>query len=126
MNTINLTGRLTRDPELREVPQVGTVCDLRLAVDGMARGREVGFIDVAVFGKPGEAAARVLFQGWLVAVYGRLAFREWEAPDGAKRTAHSVVGHVEFLAPPRSSDKPSSIDAPDRARDPIAAADIPF
>ena len=68
MNTVNLTGRLTRDPELRDLPQEGTVCDIRLAVDGMARGRKAGFIDVAVFGKSGEAAARVLSQGWLVAV----------------------------------------------------------
>lgn len=128
MNTINLTGRLARDPELRELPQVGTICDLRLAVDGMGRGREAGFIDVAVFGKPGEAAARVLSQGWLVAVYGRLAFREWEASDGGKRAAYSVIGNVEFLAAPRRGEEPSTVGAgvADSARDPIAAADIPF
>jgi single-strand DNA-binding protein len=125
MNTISLTGRLTRDPELRELPQVGWVCELRLAVDGMGRGREAGFIDVAVFGKPGEAAARVLSQGWLVAVYGRLAFREWEVPDGGKRAAYSVTGNVEFLSAPRSSQEPATADAAD-ARDALAAADFPF
>lgn len=126
MNTINLIGRLTRDPELRDLPQDGTVCDLRLAVDGMGRGREVGFIDVAVFGKPGEAAARALSQGWLVAVYGRLVFREWESADGAKRSAHSVVGSVEFLAAPRSNDGPVSAGTTDSARAESAVADIPF
>ena len=35
---ITLTGRLTRDPELRELPNGGSVCKLRLAVDDMARG----------------------------------------------------------------------------------------
>jgi single-strand DNA-binding protein len=126
MNIISLTGRLTRDPELRDLPQDGTVCDLRLAVDGMGRGREVGFIDVAVFGKPGEAAARVLSQGWLVAVHGRLVFREWEATDGGKRSAHSVVGNVEFLAAPRREAEPTGDRAGDGDRAAAEIADIGF
>jgi hypothetical protein len=44
-------------PELRQVSSELTVCQLRLAVDGMGRGREVGFIKVSVLGKAGEAAA---------------------------------------------------------------------
>jgi single-strand DNA-binding protein len=103
MNAVQITGRLTRDPELRELAQNATVCEIRLAVDSMGRAREAGFVDVTVFGKPGEAAARVLAKGWLVAAYGRLAYREWTAADGVKRAAHSIVGNVEFLAAPRSS-----------------------
>lgn len=112
MNSVNVTGRLTRDPELRELPEDSTLCELRLAVDGMGRGRDVGFIDVTVFGKPGEAASRVLAKGWLVAVYGRLVHREWSAADGTKRSAHGIVGNVEFLTAPRSngaSDRDLSI-----------------
>jgi single-strand DNA-binding protein len=104
VNSVTLTGRLTRDPELRELTE-DNVCDMRIAVEGMGRGREAGFIDVSVFGKPGEAASRVLSKGWLVAVDGRLAFREWEAPGGARRSAHSIVGNVEFLATPRGDDR---------------------
>src|SRR5205085_12213329 len=61
MNRINLTGRLTRDPELVSLPDSETVvCRMRLAVDGMAPSRDTGYIDVSTFGKPGEAAASVL------------------------------------------------------------------
>ena len=35
MNSVNLIGRLARDPQLRELSQGTYVCDLRLAVDGM-------------------------------------------------------------------------------------------
>ena len=112
MNSVNLTGRLTRDPELRELPEDRTLCELRLAVDGLGRGRDVGFIDVAVFGKPGEAAARVLAKGWLVAVYGRLVYREWSAADGSKRSAHSIVGNVEFLAAPQNKGVASDDHSP--------------
>ena len=60
MQRLTCTGRLTRDPELRELPNGGSVCKLRLAVDDMARGRETGYINVSTFGKPGEAAAEIL------------------------------------------------------------------
>ena len=77
------------------------VCQLRLAVDGMGRGREVGYVNVSVFGKAGEACAEYLAKGWLVAVDGRLEYGEWETEGGEKRHDYSVVGNVEFLTAPR-------------------------
>jgi single-strand DNA-binding protein len=110
MNTFNATGRLTRDPELRSTSS-GSVCKMRLAVDRMGRNNETGYIDVTTFGASGEAAAKVLSQGWLVAVSGRLQYGEWETQDGAKRSGHSVIGHVEFLAAPKDS-APQVADTP--------------
>ncbi|HEX3509674.1 MAG TPA: single-stranded DNA-binding protein [Solirubrobacteraceae bacterium] len=116
-------GRLTKDPELRQVSDDMKVCQLRLAVDGMGRGREVGYINVAVFGKGGEAAAEYLKKGWLVAVDGRLEYGEWETDGGEKRHDYSVVGTVEFLTAPRPAEavaeeqgKPAR-----RKREPVAA-----
>jgi single-strand DNA-binding protein len=108
MNHITLTGRLTQDPEQRTLPGGNTLCRLRLAVDGMGRGRdEVGYVNVSAFGNPGEAAARVLTKGWLVAVDGRLQYGEWETDDGTRRHDYEIVGNVEFLAAPRTTtDQP--------------------
>jgi single-strand DNA-binding protein len=103
MNATQLTGRLTTDPEQRSLPSGDAVCKLRLAVEGLAPGRETGYVNVSVFGKGGEAAARVLAKGWLVAVEGRLEYHEWETDDGSKRHDYQVVGNVEFLAAPRSN-----------------------
>jgi single-stranded DNA-binding protein len=66
MNSINIVGRLASDPELRSLANGNNVCKLRLAVEGLAPNRETAFINVTCFGKPGEAAARVLSKGWLV------------------------------------------------------------
>jgi single-strand DNA-binding protein len=104
MNSINITGRLTTDPELRQLPSGENVCKLRLAVDGLAPNRETGYLNVACFGKPGEAAARVLAKGWLVAVAGRLSYQQWETDDGSKRHDYEVVGNVEFLTAPRAEN----------------------
>ena len=106
MNSITLTGRLTQDPEQRALPSGSTVCRLRLAVDGMGRGGrdEVGYINVSAFGNAGDAAARVLTKGWLVAVDGRLQYGEWETDDGTRRHDYEIVGNVEFLAAPRGEN----------------------
>jgi single-strand DNA-binding protein len=107
INKIICTGRLTKDPELRNISEEMKVCQLRLAVDGMGRGREVGYVNVAVFGKAGEACAEYLAKGWLVAVDGRLEYGEWETDGGEKRHDYSVVGNVEFLAAPKPAEKPA-------------------
>jgi single-strand DNA-binding protein len=101
MNSVNITGRLTADPDLRSLPSGEGVCKLRLAVEGLAPRGETGYVNISAFGKPGEAAARVLAKGWLVAVSGRLAYHEWETDDGSKRHDYEVVGNVEFLVAPR-------------------------
>jgi single-strand DNA-binding protein len=104
INKYVCTGRLTKDPELRKISEEMSVCQPRLAVDGMGRAREIGFINVSVFGKAGEACAEHLSKGWLVAVDGRLEYGEWES-DGAKRHDYAVVGKVEFLSAPRSGEE---------------------
>lgn len=112
-------GNLTRDPQLRNLSSGKSVCELRLAVDGMGRGGEVGFINVSVYDKPGEAAAQYLSKGWQVAVDGRLEFSEWETGAGEKRHDYAVVGSVEFLTAPRPADEEAK---PARRRsEPVAA-----
>ncbi len=124
MNTNKLicTGRLTKDPELKALPSGTSVCELRLAVDGMGRGREVGYINVSVFGSGGEAAAEYLEKGWLVAVDGRLEYGEWDS-EGTKRHDYNVVGNVEFLSAPRPVEEaePEPAKAARRKRETVAA-----
>lgn len=120
MNHLNLTGRLTRDPELRSLPSGDTVCTIRLAVDGMGRGgrNEAGYINVASFGDSGAAAAKILSQGWLVAVDGRLEYGTWTTDDGQNRHDYQVVGNIEFLAAPKGNGTTSDQDS-----DPAIAGD---
>jgi len=118
MNTITVTGRLTADPDLRELPSGSKVCQIRLAVRGMGRNREPGYINVASYGPSGAAAADVLSTGWVVGVTGRLEWHEWET-DGVKRQAHSIVGQIEFLARPQGD---RDAVAPDELATPVGAA----
>lgn len=120
INKVICTGRLTKDPELRQVSDEMKVCQLRLAVDGMGRGREVGYINVSVFGKAGEAAAEYLAQGWLVAVDGRLEYGEWDS-EGSKRHDYTVVGNVEFLTAPKQAEESAPVKPARNGRKAVAA-----
>jgi len=120
INKLICTGRLTKDPELKALPSGTSVCELRLAVDGMGRGREVGYINVSVFGSGGEAAAQYLRKGWLVAVDGRLEYGEWET-EGTKRHDYTVVGNVEFLTAPRPVEESEPAKPARKRKEPVAA-----
>lgn len=123
MNNYKATGRLAQDPELRALPDGTPVCKLRIAVKGLARGEdEVGYINLTTFGAGGEAAARVLSKGWLVAIDGRLEYHDWETQDGSKRRDWEVIGHVEFLAAPRGEQPEHEDSQPaESVEEPVAA-----
>ena len=95
VNSVTLVGQLTTDPVLRSLPDGGSVCELRLAVNDR-RDQPPMFIDVSTFGPGADACAQYLHKGRQVAVTGRLTHDQWQAKDGAKRTKHQVVGNVTF------------------------------
>ncbi len=96
MNRVTITGRLTKDPELRHPDgREGPVCDLRVAFD-QSNGK-TGYIDVATFDNQAKACERYLAKGRRVGIDGRLVFSEWTGQDGQKRQRLSVIGQVEFL-----------------------------
>jgi single-strand DNA-binding protein len=97
-NRVILMGNLTRDPELRTLPNSETqVCDFALAVNrqwkdagGEAR-EEVLFIDCAAFGKTGQMIGENLTKGRPIHIEGRLKFEQWEQEDGQRRSKIRVV-----------------------------------
>jgi single-strand DNA-binding protein len=110
MNSVNLIGNLTRDPELRTTPSGTSVASLRIAVNDRkpdSSGEWVDvpyYFDVTVWGRKAENAAQYLAKGNKVAVSGKLTWREWEAQDGTKRQSVEVNAFdLDFLTP-RNSD----------------------
>jgi single-strand DNA-binding protein len=105
INSVNLTGNLTRDPELRSTPGGTSVCKMRIAVNGRRKDGQTGewvdkpnYFDVTVWGSRGESCAKYLSKGRPVAIHGRLDWREWETKEGGKRQSVEVVGEtVQFL-----------------------------
>ena len=105
INRVVLTGNLTRDPELRNLPSGTAVCSLRIATNTRRKDQsgnwvdKANYFDVTVWGAQGENCAQYLSKGRPVAVDGRLEYREWEDREsGAKRSAVEIVADsVQFL-----------------------------
>ena len=119
VNSVVVTGNLTRDPELRHSAGGTAVCDLRVAVNGRrkeASGEWVdkpNYFDITVFGGQGENCANYLAKGRPVAVQGRLDFQEWEAKDGiGKRQRVQIIADtVQFLGSKDGASSSSSAPA---------------
>ena len=126
MNSVNLIGNLTRDPELRRTESGTSICNMRLAINGI-RENEVTYIDVVTFEKQAEACAQYLTKGRKVAVTGRLSYSEWEADDGTKRSKHEVIGRVQFLPVAGAKANGSEpVEEPVPVGAGVADEDIPF
>jgi single-strand DNA-binding protein len=107
LNRVVLIGRLTKDPELRELPSGQSVSNLRIACNGFRRDidgelrERPHYFDVATFAGQAESVCRYLRKGRRVAIDGRLEWREWETADQQRRQAVSVVAEsVQFLDGP--------------------------
>lgn len=105
INRVNITGNLTRDPELRSTQGGTQVLHLGVAVNDRRRNPQTGnwedypnFIDCVMFGTRAEAIQRYLTKGTKVAIEGRLRYSSWER-DGQKRSKiEVVVDEIEFMS----------------------------
>jgi single-strand DNA-binding protein len=100
MNNIVLIGRLTKDPELRYIPQSETaVANFTLAVDRpMSKEKTADFIRIVAFGKTAELCERFLSKGKQVAIQGRIQTGSYENKNGDRvYTTDVVADRVEFL-----------------------------
>jgi single-strand DNA-binding protein len=104
INSVNITGRLTKDPELRYTPSGVAVVRFVLAVNRSFSNnqgeKEADFINCTVWRKPAENVANFLKKGSLTGVSGRLQTGSYEGTDGKRvYTAEVVAENVTFLEP---------------------------
>jgi len=127
-NRVTLLGNLTRDPELKKTKNGASVAELALALnrawtgDDGQRKEETTFVDVVVWGRTAENAARFLRKGRGVMVEGRLKQDSWQDADtGKQRSRLRVVGeNVQFLGN-QQEPEPDSAESDRRARKPAGS-----
>lgn len=101
MNTINLIGRLTKDPELRYSHGGVAICTFTLAVNrdftNQNGEREADFIQCKAFKKTAENLANYQQKGSQVGVVGRLQTGSYEKDGQRVYTTDVMVDRIEFL-----------------------------
>lgn len=96
-NRVILVGNLTRDPELRYIPNGTAVTEVGLAVNDRRKAangewvEETTFVDVTLWGRTAEVATEYLGKGSSVLIEGRLKLDTWEK-EGKKQSKLRVVG----------------------------------
>lgn len=98
MNSVKLSGRLTRDPELKQTPSGVPVASFALAVDRKFNRDEADFIPITAWRKTAEFVAKYFHKGQRVIISeGRIRVTPYTDRDGNKRTRFEVVAdEVEF------------------------------
>jgi single-strand DNA-binding protein len=108
-----ILGNMTRDPEMRYMPNGMAVVDLSIATNNKwtdkasgEKKEEANFFDVTAFGKLAEISAEYLKKGRKVMISGRLKQERWETPEGQKRQKVKVIAdQVLFIGSYEKNDE---------------------
>lgn len=101
INSVTLTGNLTRDPEMR-----GSALNISIAVNDRWKNNQTGewedrpnYIDCVCFGNRANALSTRLRKGQKVAVRGKLRWSQWDDKQtGKKRSKVDVIiDDLEFM-----------------------------
>ncbi len=107
MNKVLLTGRLTRDPEMRSLASGKNVTTFTVASNEFIGGgkEKSEYHPVVAWDRLAEIAGRYLGKGQQVAIEGRLQTRSWDDDKGARHWKTEIVAsHVEMLSGRKKKD----------------------
>jgi single-strand DNA-binding protein len=112
-NRFIITGRLTRDAELRYTPNKTPVTNVTVACNRVYKSddeykEEATFVDVTIWATLAEKLTKKLKQGVHVLVEGRLRNESWEQ-DGEKRSRLTVVAERVNISPPNKRSDDSDV-----------------
>jgi len=104
LNSVQIAGNLTRDPEIRHVGDNMTVGGFGLAVNRKYKNKagemmeDTLFIDVDVWNRQAELCCQYLTKGRNVLVEGSLKLDQWQDKEGNKRNRIKLAAHrVHFI-----------------------------
>lgn len=124
MNKIFLSGRLTKDPEVKKSRNGNSYARVGIAVDRQfSKNKEVDFFNLLAFSKTADFLGKYFVKGSKLLVEGRLQNSSYTDKDGNKRTSNDViVDAVEFADSKRKSQDNSGTNTDDLPPD----DDYPF
>lgn len=108
LNSVNMMGNLTRDPELKYTNSGKSVCNLSIANNRIYTSNgekvtEVSYFDIEVWGAVAENCAKYLSKGRGIIVEGRLKQDRWEKDGKTQSRVRIAANNIHFL-PNRRDD----------------------
>lgn len=111
MNSVNLTGRLTRDPEIRYTDGGTSIARFSIAVDRkftQENGPKADFPNCIAFGKTAEFIEKWFSKGMKIEVTGRIQTGSYKNQDGNTVYTTDVVAEQVGFAESKASNSTSN------------------
>ena len=110
INRVIVSGRATRDPELRRTQGGMAIMSFGIAVNDRKKNQQTGewedvagFYDCIMFGNRAESLANFIAKGMQLMVEGKLRWSQWEARDGSGKRSKVEIIADEVVLPPRQN-----------------------
>lgn len=125
MNSVNLIGRLTKEPDTRYTDNNMCVAKFTLAVDRWTKEKkEADFISCTAFGKTAEIIEKYVHKGNRLGVSGRIHTGSYTNKEGQKIYRTEVLADRIDLLGDSSRKENAPEDAPDGFE--VLDEDLPF
>lgn len=111
MNSVNLTGRLTRDPDIRYTDGGTSIARFSVAVDRkftQENGPKADFPNCIAFGKTAEFIEKWFSKGMKIEVTGRIQTGSYKNQDGNTVYTTDVVAEQVGFAESRALNSTSN------------------
>jgi single-strand DNA-binding protein len=138
LNKVFVLGNVTRDPEIRSMPNGNQVTNFSIATNRVwkdAQGQkkeEAEFHNIVCFGKLADISSRYLNKGSLVLIEGRIKTRNWQDASGVKHWKTEIIAETMQLGPrgagagPSGNSNYSRQSSPSPEPEPSKQDDIPI
>lgn len=124
LNTATITGRLTKDPELKTTPSGKEVVSFSVAVNGFKEG-DTHFFDVTAWEKTAQLVSKYFHKGSRILVHGSLQHRTWEK-DGKRQSKVEINAREIVFIDPKQDTSTKDVVPEDVPNEPIDLSSIPF
>jgi single-strand DNA-binding protein len=136
INNVVMSGRLTRDPEVRYTAKGKALCNFQIAQNKRwkdAAGEEkekVGFFPCAAFGKIAELMQNHLHKGDEAVYEGELEYHAWEKDGVRREIVRLSVQKIHFVGRRKAQGEEAAdtgaVTKSSKQEDDFADEDIPF
>ena len=116
LNRIMMAGNLTKDPELRKTPTGKVVTKISIAANarygtGEDRKTDTTYIEVDVWGVPGENLSKLARKGQEILVEGSLKQDTWEDKQTGESRSKYFIRADSWQFTQKKVQEPQSIEA---------------
>ena len=127
MNTIQLIGRLTNEPELRTTQSEKNVCNFNIAVNRTS-SEGTDFISCQVWGTQAENLCKYQKKGNLIGVIGSLRIDKFQDDQGNdKYKSYVLANNIEYLTSKKEeSESSNGVSSVKSEQITLSDDDLPF